>query len=266
MAAKSACPTGDYYPSYCHKAAPTHSTWVKLGIDDVRCLKQPREFQGHRTYFYNNHPIEFICLAGIIVSRDEQTLRTILVLDDSTGYTIEVVCSKAAPQNPFIPTTATAEAPTTTTTAAATHLRAATKAPIDISSLFPGVTSKLQGTITRFRGALQLHLERYTLLRDTNEEMHFWNEKNRFFVQVLSLPWVLTAEEKEALRVEEVRREKWKRCKREVLEKREQLRAEKEERDRKRIERSYEKRYERAKYAKRCLEEGRSLARRTKDR
>lgn len=89
----------------------------------------------------------------------------------------------------------------------------------------------------------QLHLERFTILPDTNAEVQFWEEKTRFLVDVLSVPWRLTGEEVEQLRREGVYSEGKKRRKRvmrrEEAERRERRREEREERDRVRIERRY---------------------------
>jgi hypothetical protein len=47
---------------------------------------------------------------------------------------------------------------------------------------------------------MQLHLERFWLVRDTNAEMQFLDARLRFLIEVLSVPWVLTDEEIETLR------------------------------------------------------------------
>mgnify|MGYP002718811668 CR=1 FL=1 len=51
-----------------------------------------------------------------------------------------------------------------------------------------------------FRSRMQLHLERFWLVRDTNAEMQFLDARLRFLIEVLSVPWVLTDEEIETLR------------------------------------------------------------------
>ncbi|EEP81599.1 predicted protein [Uncinocarpus reesii 1704] len=214
---------------------------------------------GQNIYFHKNLPIQYLCLAGIVVSRDEKVRRTILVLDDSTGHTIEVVCSKyTPPPDQPLPPSRNGNGPDPSIT----HLTSATRVPLDISPLRPGVVAKLKGTITRFHGTLQLHLERYVLLHDTNAEVQFWQERTRYFVQVLSVPWVLSAEEVERLRREDVREEEEKRRKKQEREmsrhRRERKVVEREERDRMRIERRYEREEVlRRKYAERCREENR---------
>ncbi|EAS34065.1 OB-fold nucleic acid binding domain-containing protein [Coccidioides immitis RS] len=276
-----------YYPEYCHRAAPTFFTWVKLGVADVRRLTQPRGFEGQGIYFYNNLPVQYICLAGVIVSRDDHDHRTILVLDDSTGYTIEVVCSKAPPSTSSLSSVSAPASTVTNRTGSSlptlqniaetdpgiTHIASNSRSPIDISPLQPGAVAKFKGTITRFRGMLQLHLERYTLLDDTNAEVRFWEEKTRYFVQVLSVPWVLSAEEMGDLRAEHVREEEMRRKKKKDKQAREEMKRKRkkakqakedkrqskpleEERDRAKIANMYARDdWLRRKYAETCRED-----------
>lgn len=109
---------------------------------------------------------------------------------------------------------------------------------------------------------LQLHLERYTLLPDTNAEVAFWRERTRYYTQVLSHTWVLTREDVERLRREDVAEEEARRrrkARREVRRvKSEVRRVEREERDARRIERRYAREEVlRERGAERCREENR---------
>ncbi|PGG97731.1 hypothetical protein GX51_07175 [Blastomyces parvus] len=274
-----------YYPAFCHKVSPTFFAWVKIAAIDMHHLKLRPGFEGQNIYFYLNHPIQFICAAGIIVARDEQERRSILVLDDSSGACLEVVCSK----NVQVPNT---NATTTTNNSMnsnnhdsntsppePTHLASATHRPLNITPLLPGARAKLKGTISCFRGVLQLHLERYEILHDTNAEVRFWDERTRFRLQVLSVPWVVARGEVEKLRAEAegvavggaashkdgdrdlnadghvvARRRKAERG-REREKERARRREEREERDRLRIEKRYEKEeVVREKLARRCRE------------
>jgi hypothetical protein len=157
---------------------------------------------GQSLNFYHNHPIQFVCLAGIIVARDEYPQRTILVLDDSSGATIEIVCPKLVPPNPSTGTAATDSSTTPTTTVATSHISSITQTPINIVPLEPGTLLKVKGAPTSFRGIMQLNLERYTIPADTNAEVEFWEERTRFLVGILSVPWVLGADDVTALRKE----------------------------------------------------------------
>ncbi|EQL31572.1 hypothetical protein BDFG_06147 [Blastomyces dermatitidis ATCC 26199] len=275
-----------YYPAFCHKISPTFFAWVKIAAIDMHHLKLRPGFEGQNIYFYLNHPIQFICAAGIIVARDEQERRSILVLDDSSGACLEVVCSKnvQVPNTNAITTTNNSNSSNNynnnnTSPTQPTHLASATNRPLNITPLLPGARAKLKGTISCFRGMLQLHLERYEILRDTNAEVRFWDERTRFRLQVLSVPWVVARGEVERLRVEAegvavaaaagrkdgdgylnadghvvARRRKAER-EREREKERERRRGEGEERDRLRIEKRYEReQVVREKLARRCRE------------
>ncbi|KAJ5928433.1 hypothetical protein N7466_007389 [Penicillium verhagenii] len=283
------------YPAYCFKASPTHFAWVKMAIADVHRLKKPRNFEGQKVFFYKNHPVRFVTVAGLIVSRTEVFRRTILTLDDSSGATIEVaVLHSTDPKHTAstvpAPTAAQGRGPaiqegggsgsmedyeadqaafTITGDSSASALQAAMarKEPVhttatdltilDISALVPGVTVKVKGTLGSFRSIMQLHLERFTVLRDTNAEMQFVFERLQFLVETLNVPWVLCEEEVEELRVEG--REA---ALRDVEEREKALRkikrkAEREEKDERHIARRYKaEEREREKDAGACREDG----------
>ncbi|OAX82545.1 hypothetical protein ACJ72_03102 [Emergomyces africanus] len=283
-----------YYPAFCHKVSPTFFTWVKMAAVDVHRLKRRPGFEGmyfpartaHFTlhiacqnlYFYLNHPIQFICAAGIIVARDEQERRSILVLDDSSGACLEIVCSKSLQVPNANNATITDNIHINNITPIPippTHLTSTTHKPLNITPLLPGARAKLKGTISCFRGMFQLHLERYEMLLDTNAEVRFWDERTRFRVQVLSVPWVVAQREVEKLRREAegggtrnsgdvkslngdgyvVARRRKAEKQRERERERGRRRMEREERDRLRIQRRYEREeVVREKLAARCRE------------
>ncbi|KAK2758270.1 hypothetical protein FQN54_004115 [Arachnomyces sp. PD_36] len=179
-------PSLTFYPAFCHELSPTYFTWVKIAAVDVHKLQSRRGFEekrawkGQNLYFHLNHPIQFIHLAGIIISRDELPTRTIFLLDDSSGETIEVVCPKVTAPNNSNPST---------TSTPSTHVTYKTSTPINLLPLQPSTLAKLKGTITTFRGIKQVSLERYTVLTSMAQEIRFWEERSRFLVDVLSVPW-----------------------------------------------------------------------------
>ncbi|PWY89546.1 hypothetical protein BO94DRAFT_534318 [Aspergillus sclerotioniger CBS 115572] len=192
-----------FYPAFCFKASPTHFTWVKMAAVDVLRLKRRAEFQDQSTYFYNNHPIRFISLIGLIIARHELPTRSILTLDDSTGATIDI------------------------------------------------------GTISTFRNKTQLQLERYFIIRDINTEMRFVDQRSRFLVEVLSVPWRLGGDEVERLRGEMEDEEELVEEEQERVRRRERRRVEREERDARRIQRGWEREERiRAKEAGCCRDAG----------
>ncbi|KAJ5796465.1 uncharacterized protein N7518_005005 [Penicillium psychrosexuale] len=203
-----------FYPAFCFKASPTHFTWVKMGAADVHRLRKSSDFVGQNIFFYNNHPIQFVSLMGIIVARTDVPRRTILILDDSSGATIEIAVLKQTSPNPSTTSRATPAtdpgkpawssfsltAPTATSLTQTTHVTSKDHNEIDISALQPGTLVRVKGTLSTFRSQMQLHLERFWLVRDTNAEMQFLDTRLRFLIEVLSVPWVLTDEEIETLR------------------------------------------------------------------
>lgn len=42
--------------------------------------------------FYKNHPIQFVCIGGLVVARNDLPWQTVLTVDDASGSTVEVVC------------------------------------------------------------------------------------------------------------------------------------------------------------------------------
>lgn len=227
---------------------------------------------GQKIFFYKNHPIRFVSVAGIIVARSEVTRRTILTLDDSSGSTLEVVILHADSNAPARVEAAQPPKGAAETDAAALdtserspdilsnqtiHLSATDRTTLDISRLVPGATVKFKGTLSMYRQTMQLQLERFVLVPDTNTEMQFMDERVQLLVDVLSVPWVLLDEEIEHLRQEaeegdmkavEERRRAARRIKR---------RAEREERDQRHIQKRYEREEKkRAKEASVCKEDG----------
>jgi hypothetical protein len=236
--------------------SPTHFAWVKMTAAEMRRLKPRKGFEGQDLYFYHNHPIQFVCLAGIVVARDEYPQRTILVLDDSSGSAMEVVVLKSkgslGPEGSTASrTTQTAAATnqssantmknTTSPVAECSHLSATAKSPLDISMLVPGAIVKVKGSVSSFRSSLQLLLERFTILPDTNAEMRFWDERARYLADVLSVPWSLPPEEVAQLRLEADKgAERAIRDKRRAEEKRERA-IKREERDHAKLQRRWER-------------------------
>lgn len=218
-------------------------------------------------------------MVGVVVARTEITKRTILTLDDSSGATIDVCVlhsdpkerDQTQPDNTHASGISTAAKPeasssldgpaqtvsTRTQLMQTEHVSATDRTILDITCLQPGATVKIKGTLSRFRATMQLNLERFTLIRDTNAEMQFVDERLRFLVEVLAVPWVLLDEEIEQLRAEAERGDLKAIEERERAEKRVKRRAEREERDYRHIQKRYEREErKRAKEAGVCKEDG----------
>ncbi|EAW14166.1 OB-fold domain-containing protein [Aspergillus clavatus NRRL 1] len=215
-----------FYPAFCFRASPTHFTWVKMAAVDVHRLKQRPGFEGQNIFFYHNHPIRFVSLLGLLVARTDVYKRTILTLDDSSGATIEIAVLKADPPAPAITTA---------------HLAATNKTELDISTLQPGTLVQVKGTLSMFRGAMQVQLERFAVIRDTNAEMRFLDLRCRYLVEVLAVPWRLEGEEVARLRVEADAEEERLEEEQEQARRRQRRRAERDERDERRIRKMWER-------------------------
>lgn len=259
-----------FYPAFCFKASPTHFAWVKMAAVDVHRLKKRPGFEGQNIYFYLNHPIRFVCLVGLIVARTDVYKRTILTLDDSSGSTIEIAVlkpeqstpegteqgqqqhhrhhhqgSKAQPQ-PIIET----------------HVTATDKTYLDISSLVPGTLVKVKGTLSTFRSGMQLNLERFFPVPDTNAEMQFLDQRIRFLVEVLWVPWVLSEDEIAQLRTEAEEEQERLEEEQDRIRRRHRKRVEREERDQRRIQKLWEREERlREKEAASCQAAGRKIMR-----
>lgn len=239
---------------------------------------------GQKIYFYKNHPIRFVSVVGLILTRSDVPRRTILELDDSSGAIIEVVISHSDPpaglgstaRNTAAPASAhqpkpeakpeflstdaaeeTAGITTSTIPNQPTHVSATDRTIIDTTALKPGTMAKIKGTLSQFRGNMQLQLERFTLVGDTNAEMQFLDERLRFFVEVLSVPWVLSEAEIKQLREDAEQGDLEAVERRRRAEGRVKRRVEREERDQRHIRRRYEKEEKRRdKEAIACQKEG----------
>ncbi|KAI2692011.1 hypothetical protein DTO013E5_7880 [Penicillium roqueforti] len=179
-------------------------------------VKEPGTFVGESEgcRMLTQAGIEWEHVVGIIVARTDVPRRTILILDDSSGATIEIAVLKQTSPNPGTtsqetPATGPGKpawssfsltAPTATSLTQTTHVTSKDHNKIDISALQPGTLVRVKGTLSTFRSQMQLHLERFWLVRDTNAEMQFLDTRLRFLIEVLSVPWVLTDEEVETLR------------------------------------------------------------------
>jgi hypothetical protein len=187
-----------FYPAYCYTASPTYFAWVKLTAVDVHnTLYSRRGFEGQNLYFYLNHPIQFVYLVGVVVSyEDFHEKRWLLIIDDSSGATIEVSCPKPIKKGDENAghEAANDRAGPDGLKLAEDQARANTLASIDIGSVI-----KVKGKITTFRDTRQIQLERIAIVPNTNTEMHFWEQRTKLKAEVLSTPWTLSSKEQSRL-------------------------------------------------------------------
>jgi Telomere regulation protein Stn1 len=193
-----------FYPAYCYTASPTYFTWVKLTAFDIHhALATRRGFEGQNLYFYLNHPVQFVYVVGVVVAyEDFHEKAWSMVVDDSSGATIEVTCPKAEQRRAVAPdgaggaeaTPSDGQLKINAAKFAEEQARAAILASVDVGSVV-----KVRGKIGRFHNTRRIHLERIAVVADTNAEMHFWDERIKLKTHVLSKPWGLSVKEQSAL-------------------------------------------------------------------
>jgi len=88
---------------------------------------------------------------------------------------------------------------------------------------------------------MQVQLERFERVADTNAEMHFLDDRLRFLIEILSVPWVLTDDEIDALQEAAERGDEKALEEKRRAEKRARKRVEREEKDARAIARRYER-------------------------
>jgi hypothetical protein len=218
-----------FYPAYCYKASLTYFTWVKLTASDIHHgLRSRPGFANHHDnvsyrrqhshsptslLFYLNHPIQFVCVVGIVVGLDDYEHFWLFTVDDSSGATIDVTCRK--PENvkgrnedtSARPNSSTALAQDATVEARKGKNQGRTDTTTDetntclevLSRVDLGSAVKVKGTITTFRSVRQIALERLEIVPDTNAEVRFWAQRTQLFADVLSKPWVVSVDEQARL-------------------------------------------------------------------
>jgi len=229
-----------FYPAYCYKASPTYFAWVKLTAADVHnTLSTRRGFEGQNLYFYLNHPIQFVYLVGVVVSyEDFHEKRWLLIIDDSSGATIEVACAKPVnkdDKNVGVEPAKEAAGPAGLELAEE-QARADILASIDVGSVI-----QVRGKIATFRDTRQIQLERIAIVPDTNAEMRFWEQRTKMKADVLSTPWKLSPEEQSRLVMAVEGHTKAERVRALKLQQRDAARRAREERHALMIARKYEK-------------------------
>ena len=185
-----------FYPAYCYPASPTYFIWVKLSCHDIhhhlRNSRQNKQHLQHQSstgkplYFYLNHPIQFIQIAGIIVAiEDFHPHIFLLTLDDSSGATIDVIWRKPKPQD------AAAAAKVTDQTKPTNDDDPPSLLPL-LETLKIGTTLIAKGTLSSFRQTLQLTLLRASVITPAQELNHI-AARTSFLLSSLSQPWSLSA-------------------------------------------------------------------------
>jgi hypothetical protein len=186
-----------FYPAYCYKSSPTYFAWIKLTAFDVHKTLHTRQgFEGQNLYFYLNHPIRFVYLVGVVISYDDfHEKRWLLIVDDSSGATIEVTCPKPEKDADG----GREKASDDLLKPDAGRLLEEQARANTVSSIEVGSVIKIKGKVGTFRDTRQIHLERIAIVPDTNAEMHFMEQRAKLKLEVLSKPWSISRKEQSRL-------------------------------------------------------------------
>ena len=158
----------NFYSAYCFDLSPTYNAWVKLTAADVHALQEREGFEWRKSdarlegqvpslYFYLNHPIQWVCLVGVVVAFDAFEYRFIMMLDDSSGANIEITCKRTKEQN----ADTKVNAPSTTQNIKNPMLGITAQGnTVDLTGVDVGSVIKIKGSIGTFREVRQIQLER----------------------------------------------------------------------------------------------------------
>ncbi|TVY42884.1 hypothetical protein LOCC1_G003974, partial [Lachnellula occidentalis] len=187
------------YPDYCHELSPTIKRWCPLRATDIQALDSWEMFNnGRPVYHHGNHPVKWVRLTGVVVAMDEFYGRKVVTLDDSSGMCIECTCP--APQAATLPADTRPTVVVTRNKPVAQQIEGPTvtnpKIPWDEVDV--GVVVKIKGAIRNFRDdQRQVEMIKVEVLRSTDQEVRCWDEVLAFRREVLSVPWVVSAEMEE---------------------------------------------------------------------
>lgn len=133
-------------------------------------------------------------LVGVVVAFEIWPARVVFSLDDSSGATIDVTCTRIQPA----PQDLSAASVGLTTSRVGNNddallLKGKTQTGNDVEfqGVDVGTVVKLKGTIGSWRSERQIQLERLWIVPSTAGELAAWNENAIFAAEVLSRPWVM---------------------------------------------------------------------------
>lgn len=173
-------------------------------------------------FHYDNHPVKWVRVTGVIVAVDEYAGRNVYTVDDSSGMCVECVC--VAPSPP----------PKAETMAMPAHLNqiallnqavnsgmkkenekegnkvkgfeekktapSVQEPNVPWTEMDVGVVVKVKGRVGEFWQQKQVEVVKVEVLRSTDAEVRCWNEVMDFRRDVLGKPWLISEEEEERCR------------------------------------------------------------------
>ncbi|KXX81558.1 CST complex subunit STN1 [Madurella mycetomatis] len=184
----------ELYPQYCFHLSPTINRWCHLQVVDIFRLTSHPGFRGQDVYFYLNHPIKWVRIAGVVVAVDDRQNKVTYTIDDGSGATIECVVNL---QRRVVSETAT------TAGQAASKPNEAQPIPVVDAPIDIGHTIDIKGSVSTWWESRQIRAEKISHLRSTEQEVLFWEKVTLLKREVLSKPWVLDRREVRRCRREE---------------------------------------------------------------
>jgi hypothetical protein len=164
--------------------------------DSICCSQRLTGLVGQDVYFYQNHPVQFVYLCGLVLQIElapgaGANKYALLTLDDGSGQTIEVKIRRRVvePEDHATYPSSTEIDNVDVQVGFGLPSLLVDKGVVPVGSIL-----KVKGSITKFR-ARQLDLKRVFVVQNTAEEVKFWADVATHRRNVLSRPWVLTAEQ-----------------------------------------------------------------------
>lgn len=229
-------------------------------------------------YHFDNHPVKWVRITGVVVAVDEFKGKKVFTVDDSSGMCIE--CTAVAPppatDAPSLPPHLNQMASLMTVrntgnskivdstikregkggenkekekTAGSKGKESAKVAPSVQSPAVPwdevdvGTVVKVKGRVGNWWDTIQIEVIKIEALRCTDQEVRCWNEVLAFKRDVLSKPWVVSKEEEEKCRrgrEKELRRARKGRVGKAVEDRDKEERRKRKEAERREVERNDE--------------------------
>ncbi|KAK1810746.1 hypothetical protein LTR12_014900 [Friedmanniomyces endolithicus] len=197
-------PDPPIYPKRYWNASHAFINWNKLTALDIHnILRTEPGFQGQDVYFFANHPIRFVRIVGLLVDIETRGRYTILSVGDSSGACIDVkITSRSviAGDEGEYPSNTTVDNIDVKLNWGLPTLH------LDFTPVALGSVLEFKGTISIFRNTRQLDLKRLLVVPNTNAEAEAWVKTAKWKRDVLSRPWILTQQERDAID-DKIRRE-----------------------------------------------------------
>jgi hypothetical protein len=168
---------------------------------------------GQSFRFYNNLPIKWVRIVGVVVGDDLYKERRIFTIDDSSGSCLDAVAIlKTAAESRGNANLGEKEVACTTDAAeTATAAQASTFSSTDVPypEIQVGTVVDVKGLLFMTHwGELRIQVQKMVIVKTTEDEVALWEKRDRFRKDILDKPWVMRSRDirkcrKEAEKAEE---------------------------------------------------------------